>query len=187
MASEVLTVEGLRELDAKLKRMPAKIARGAVANGLRVGARVILRQAKSNAKQRGGSGTLSRALTLARDRRAKRDSPAYSIYVRRGRSYQLGMRQGRRGSSRKANRSSMDGFYGPFVELGTKAHNIPRSPGRVVVWYGSGGPVFARRVRHPGATPKPFLGPAFNQRRQQALQAMKTAIAQRIEKEASQA
>lgn len=185
MADEVIRVEGLAELRKRLLRIPGKAARGSIAGGLRTGARVILRQAKSSAK-RGGTGTLARALTIARDRRARRDSPAYSVYVRRGRSYRMGMRQGRQGSKRRANRNSMDGFYGSFVELGTKPHQIKPRPGRTLVWYGTGGPMFARAVRHPGAQPRPFLGPAYHMRKYEALQAVRNYIAQRLEREAAQ-
>lgn len=190
MVNELIRVEGLAELHAKLRRIPPRVARGVLAAALRTGARAILQQAKINARRPGGTGTLARALTVARDRRARRDAPAYSVYVRRGRSYQMGMRQGRAGSNRRANRNNMDGFYNAFVELGTRPHDIPRGTARremVMAFERGGSMVFARRVRHPGSRATPFLGSAFETRKYQALQAMQNYIAQRLEREAQQA
>lgn len=187
MAAETIRVEGLRELEAKLRRIPPRIARNTVGAALRTGARIILRQAKQNARRAGGTGTLARALVMARDRRARRDAPAYAIYARRGKSYQMGMRQGRQGSNRRANRSNMDGYYFRWVELGTKPHDIPRRPGRVLRWMAGGQPMFARRVRHPGSKPRPILGPAYSAKRNEALAAIRTYMRQRIEREAAQA
>lgn len=61
--------------------------------------------------------------------------------------------------------------YAVFVELGTRAHDIlprvrkalrfaPRGTGRLSGAPRAGGPVvFARRVRHPGTRPRPFMVP----------------------------
>lgn len=183
-------VKGLAALNAKLRRLPTVLIRRVVADALRTGGRVILRQARTNARRKGGTGTLARSVFLARDKKARSDGPAYAIYTRRGRSYQLGMRQGRAGSNRRANRKNMDGFYAHMVELGTRPHEIEvhkKRGRRSMVWYSNGGPVFARRVQHPGTKPTPFLGPALSSHGRRAVSAMRARLAARIEREAERA
>lgn len=184
MQSNTMHVSGLRELRAKLERIEARVARNVMAGALRSGGRVILRQAKANAKRSGGTGTLARSLVLARDRNARRDRPMYAIYSRRGKSYQMGMRQGRTGSSRKANRNNMDGFYFPWVELGTKARTHKRGPMR---WYAGSSEIFASTVRHPGTKPVAMLGRAFSDKQGAAIEEIKRYARQRIEREAERA
>jgi hypothetical protein len=48
--------------------------------------------------------------------------------------------------------------YASFVEGGTKPHDIPKRPGKVLRFRGAGGGfVFARKVKHPGTRPYKFL------------------------------
>ena len=183
MAVESIRIEGLAELNDRLAQLPERIAKKIVAAGLRTGARVILRQAKLNAKRTGGSGTLYRAVTLARDRKSTSATPMYSIYTRRGRSYQANMRQGRQGSNRRRNRNNMDGFYGPFVEFGTRPHQIKARPGKALAFQGAGGMVFRRSVNHPGSRPRPYLGTAYQSKKIEALEAVKNYVRQRIDAE----
>lgn len=65
--------------------------------------------------------------------------------------------------------------YAAFVELGTRSHDIfPRNKS-VLSWVDrSGARVFARRVRHPGTQPKPFLKPAVDEGIGQVLQEIAT-------------
>jgi hypothetical protein len=52
--------------------------------------------------------------------------------------------------------------YGADVEYGTQPHIIrPRNPGGVLAFPGAGGTIFARVVHHPGTSPAPYMGPAF--------------------------
>lgn len=195
MARETIffRTEGDVELRRKLMRAPPRVVARVLGPALRAGLRVIHAQGKVNARRSGGTGTLARALVVARDRKASRAAPAYSLYTRRGKSYQIGNRQGRTGSKRKANRTSMDGFYGPMVELGTKAHNIPRGSAadarrKVVMTFGGrSGQVFARKVQHPGAKPSPYLAPAFYSKRVEALLRVRQYAAQRIDVEVARA
>lgn len=187
MAVETIRVDGLQELEAKLQRLPERLAVKVIAAGLRVGARLTLAQAKRNAKRPGGTGTLARGYVLARDRQSKPMAPMYSIYARRGKSYQAGMRRGRVGTNRKANKSNMDAFYAPFVEFGTKPHDIRARKGKTLAFSGNGGMTFRRAVKHPGAKAIAPLGNAFGATRDRALEAAKNYIAQRIEREAEAA
>jgi HK97 gp10 family phage protein len=52
--------------------------------------------------------------------------------------------------------------YAGYVEFGTKAHDIrPKKAGGVLVFYVGGKKVIARKVRHPGTRPQPYVRPAF--------------------------
>lgn len=185
MAVEHIRVDGLQELDAKLKALPERLARGIVAGGLRAGARVMLAKAKQNAKSTGGTGTLARSLVLARDRNAKPLMPMYSIYARRGKSYRAGMRQGRQGANRQANRTSADGFYAAWVEKGTRPHRIEGRNGKHLAFVGNAGAlIFRRGVNHPGARPKPFLSTAYESEKHAALQRVKTYVTDRLQQAA---
>lgn len=184
--TEVIRVDGLRELDDRLKTLPERLAKGIVAGGLRAGARLILAKAKQNARRQGGSGTLYRAIVLARDRNAKPLMPMYAIYTRRGKSYQAGNRQGRRGSNRRANRNNMDAFYAAWVEKGTRPHIIKARNAKSLAFIrtGGGGMNFRRKVHHPGAIAKPFLEPAYEDQRDAALERVKTYIRDRLDQAA---
>lgn len=50
--------------------------------------------------------------------------------------------------------------YGPYVEYGTRPHEIRAKDGGVLAWQGAEGPAFARSVQHPGTTAHPFMAPA---------------------------
>lgn len=49
--------------------------------------------------------------------------------------------------------------YAGFVEVGTKPHEIRPRARKALRWKGSGGIVFAKRVRHPGTKAQPFMVP----------------------------
>jgi hypothetical protein len=77
-----------------------------------------------------------------------------------------------RGELRSANASGAWGYltnytpYGAYIEYGTKAHDIrPKRAKALRFMVGhhaivGGEIVFAKRVRHPGTDPMPFMGPA---------------------------
>ncbi|HSY22318.1 MAG TPA: hypothetical protein VK841_09400 [Polyangiaceae bacterium] len=52
--------------------------------------------------------------------------------------------------------------YAAYVENGTRPHVIEAKRAQALRWEDSGGGVhFAKRVNHPGTTPRPFMGPAY--------------------------
>lgn len=65
-------------------------------------------------------------------------------------------------------------WYGRFVEFGTAAHVIASKPGSLLAFGGG----FYRAVNHPGATPRPFMRPAFDSKHPQALQAFANKVRQ---------
>jgi len=52
--------------------------------------------------------------------------------------------------------------YAPYVEFGTKPHEIkPKNAGGVLVFNVGGRKVFAKKVNHPGTKAQPFVRPAY--------------------------
>lgn len=56
--------------------------------------------------------------------------------------------------------------YAAHVEFGTRPHEIRPRTRRVLSWVRYGQRFFARRVRHPGTRPQPFLFPSWEDHRQ---------------------
>lgn len=70
-------------------------------------------------------------------------------------------------------------FYGHFVESGTRPHEIKAKPGKTL---SAGRRTFGPVVHHPGATARPFLQPAFEATREEALRKFGSALRQVITK-----
>jgi len=75
-------------------------------------------------------------------------------------------------------------WYLRLVETGTKPHLI-RSR-KMLAFEGRGGLVVTRVVRHPGARPRPWLRPAFDAARDQAVAAISTRLREYIEQKRRQ-
>lgn len=56
-------------------------------------------------------------------------------------------------------RPGKKGFYGRFLEVGAKSHEIRARKKRVLA---SGGVVFGTSVSHPGVRKRPFIQPAYD-------------------------
>lgn len=67
-------------------------------------------------------------------------------------------------------------FIAKWVEFGTAAHTIKAKNGKALVFGG----VFAATIDHPGARPKPFLRPAFDQQSAAAIRATGAYIQRRL-------
>ncbi len=64
-------------------------------------------------------------------------------------------------------------WYYQFFETGADPHLIPRKKKRgrtILVFEGRKGTVFTEVVRHPGMKPRPFLRPAIDEARDEAVQ-----------------
>jgi HK97 gp10 family phage protein len=96
-------IEGLAELDKKLRGLGPKIARKALGYSVSQGARIIRNEAKARAPVR--TGVLRRAIYYKRVSEASTPwSRTYIVGVRRGKKYQ---------------KRNQDAFYFPFVEFDT--------------------------------------------------------------------
>lgn len=66
--------------------------------------------------------------------------------------------------------------YALAVELGTRPHEIKPRFRRALRWPVAGGFAFAKRVRHPGTAPQPFLEPAIEQNADSIADELEAAI-----------
>lgn len=139
-----IKVEGLAELDRKLKAIPRELAGkngGPLRRALFAATRPILAQAKSLAPV--DTGNLARNLIAKRDRNPAASGAAerYIVTVRAKRLSRKAKAAARTASGRIDYRKAGDAFYARFVEFGTAK-----------------------------VAAQPFLRPAFEQNKERAVQ-----------------
>ena len=137
MANEV-RIEGLRELNATLKKLEDRTQKRILNRAVNAGAVVIRNEARQNAPQ--DTGKLKRNIITAK-RRAQKGQAVYAVSVRR---------KGKAEDSRNA-------FYGYFVEFGTSK-----------------------------MTARPFLTPAFEGKREEAMRQIAKTLGEGIDKAAKE-
>lgn len=123
-----VNVKGLRELQTFLDQLPAKVERNILRGALRAGANVIKPVAQGQIRH--VSGELARSLKVRSN--ARGGTVTASVYTRV--------------------------FYAPFLEYGTKPHEIKTKNGGALSFGGG----FVKSVDHPGARAYPFLRPAMD-------------------------
>lgn len=167
MTSEV---SGTKELDRMLSVLPDQIAQKVLRGAVLAGATEMKRQAKRRCPIK--SGRLRRSIRV-KYKRIGRGSRTGRVF------YQVGPSE----------------RYGHLVEFGTGFHVIKPSLSRRIKrrvagenvsskWALGKNGMFGKRVNHPGATPQPFLRPAFDEGQDDIIRAMKRRIGTGIEKEA---
>lgn len=155
-------VKGLDDFSRTMDEFPDRLLRNVARGAFRAGMKPVLEQTKQNAPVR--TGRLRDSLHITTD--AKGTSVMAAVRTR--------------------------DYVARFVEFGTRAHMISvREEDRPVNWRRSArlgrvvrvsmttinraalkiGSWFAKSVRHPGASPRPFLRPALDARAQDALAA----------------
>jgi len=166
-------VKGLKELNAFLQTLPAKVEKNILRGGLRAGVAVL----RDEAKQRVPVGApSSRGRKVYRNYRGLlRDSVRISVNTKRGR-VTAKVKAGGRDSQTKGKPAA---FYAHMVHQGTKPHRIrPRKPGGALWVAGR----WVGEVMHPGAKAQPFMAQSFSTKNRQALVAMRNYIAKRLVK-----
>ena len=144
MASELVKIDGLKELNAKLKRMSARDSNRIVRRGISKMAQVIRKEMRERAPVDSGDLKKNIGFKIFRDQR--------------------GGFRGQVGPKPKA-------FYARFIEFGSASHIIPRkdTKGRKQKAIKIGDKTY-KSVTHPGISPKPFLRPAFEAKKRQAVE-----------------
>lgn len=142
MPAEVVKIEGLKELNAKLKNMASKEANRITRRGIAKMAQVIRKEMRQRAPKDTGDLRKNLAYKIKKEPRG-----GYSGTV---------------GPKPKA-------FYARFLEFGTAAHAIPNKNSKSRKPIKIGGRVF-NTVEHPGIAPHPFLRPAFEAKKQAAVE-----------------
>lgn len=188
MASTV-EIKGLKELDAVLKSLPEKIEQNVMRGAIRAGQKVVLDAVREKLRSNGSvrSGDLINSLRIRFDRKAKKRGWINSKVI-------VG---------------NADAYYSHMVEFGTAAHFVsikedakPNKQTRRgerkygyrtinnMVKRGSlviGKHFVGQSVSHPGARPKPFMRPAFDESQQAAIEAFAEYVRKRLPKELKKA
>jgi HK97 gp10 family phage protein len=185
MASNDVSISGLKELDALLKSLPAKIEGNVMRGALRAGQKVMLDGAKLNLASitKQDTGLLEKSLRIRFARKSQKFGWLRShLYA-----------------------GDKDAYYANMVEFGTAAHYISikkeARPGRMtrrgekkfgvstineMVNRGSlviGGNFVGASVAHPGSKPKPFMRRTFDAYSMPAINASVEYIRKRLPKE----
>ncbi len=149
-------VKGLKELQAFLDQLPAKMEANIMRSALRAGAKVVLEEAKANLTANGSvvSGKL-------------RDGLKVSTRSRRG------------VVTATVKTTGKHGFLANWIEHGVVAHFIKPKSAKSLFFAG----IFLDVVDHPGFAEKPFMRPALDSQASQALLAVGEAIKKRLTKQ----
>ncbi len=173
-----IEVKGLKELEQTLKRLPDELAIKALASAAFAGAAVVRDEAKRLCPV--DSGNLRRSIRIKRKRSLRQNAAAVIYQVGPGRS------------GKKDGKYSVNGYYGHLVEFGTAPHiiratkgkklelrpNARSSKGAAKRWINT----YSDIVKHPGASARPFLRPAFDNSTDRVIEAMRKRLAAAIER-----
>ncbi len=169
---EVRRVEGLTELRDMLRRkLPEAVQGKALQGALREAAKPIVTEARARAPVK--TGRLRKAIYSFRDRASRRTREVRLISVRRGKKFQ---------------KSNRDAYYWKWIEFGhgviTLKHR--RGGGKGKKSRSLGTPAkgfFGKEVKAQPA--RPFMRPAFEMRKGQALEKFRQSLAAQIDKVAA--
>lgn len=152
-----IKIEGFSELERLLKQLPRTVARKLARQALRVGAKIVQREAKQRAPK--NTGTLAAGIKVRAAKAKKKDRTA--VMVRVGDGHFKG-----------------ETFYSGFIEFGyEKVPTIPLPGGKFKS---------AKRGSEPTTTipPRPFMRPAFDAKKEEAARAIGKALGELIEESA---
>lgn len=151
-----IKVEGLKALQEALNNLPKELQKGPLKSAVSAGAKVVAEEAKRRAPL-GETGNLRKAIYRYRSRSQSRDGKeTFLVAVRKGKAkYADTARNRRLRRVGKTYQTAGEAFYWRFLEFGTKY-------------------IAAR----------PFLRPAFESKKNEALDTIKKKLADAIEKTA---
>lgn len=156
MMANTVTITGLKELSDALKELPNRIARNALRQSVYAGAKVIRDEAKTKAPVYTGPVSAGHPPPGTLKRSIiMKQIPEKSSLVQQ--TFYVAVRHGKKYQRQgKKGTLSQDAFYWRFIEFGT--------------------------VKMPA---RPFMRPAFESKKQLAVDAIKARLATRIEEEAN--
>jgi HK97 gp10 family phage protein len=149
-------VTGLKELQAFLDALPAKMEQNIMRSALRAGANVVKAEAQRQLASHGNikTGVLSKGLKVST--RAKRGVVTATVKAK-----------------------GKHGHVAHWIEFGAAAHTISGKNGKALAFAGG----VYKSVHHPGIKPVPFMRPALDGKSGAALVAVGEAIKKRLTKE----
>ncbi len=160
MPAVSLRLEGFDELLQQLHQMEAAVEHRLAQEAVDAGAAVVLAQAIANVPV--DTGNLKQLLKIRRPKKRSRSRAA--ALVGTGTQY----------TSRGYAAGRQDDFYGSFVEYG---HFLGKRHARRT----PGSPLGARGQQRKWVPPKPFLRPAVDSKRGEAIEIMRSVLAAGIE------
>ncbi len=171
--AELMHVKGLKELSQALQTLPQNLVRNVLRGTVNAGASLVRDQARINApvmeKALPGHqppGTLKRSIvTTYVKERSNAQQVTYYVAVRQGKRY--------RGKGVKHN-LSQDAFYATWVEFG-HYYVAPKPKG--ITWKVHRQTYLSSDQYVP---PHPFMRPAFESKKEQAVYAMGSYLANRL-------
>lgn len=202
-------VAGLKELDRALedlvRQTNSRTARAALQRGLIKAVEPMADRARNLAPKRQGAA-LEKSIKVSAKVVNEAGRAAFSKAIRSGvgkAQATLAMRDARRAA--KGSAPPVVVYVGPdtkrsriahLVEFGSAPHTIKakaaarvgRAAKDALRFAGAGGEFgYAETVEHPGATPSPFMRPAFEETQDQVLNNLKPVVATELAKAASRA
>jgi len=148
-------IEGAEAIAMMLKELPIKLQKNVMRTALNAGARVYADDMKVNAPK--DTGTLKKSIRVS----SRITKGAVESYAKVG------------GQGSKA-------FYAHMVEYGTNAHVINAKTPKGLKFKYNGMWVNTMQVLHTGAIAKPFVRPAFDNKSDEATQAVAGKIRERL-------
>ena len=155
-------IRGGRELQEFLSSLPAKLEQNILRSALSAGARVVAKEAKAKVP------------VSPPNSRNARLYGAYAGALQKSIKVVSRSKNGRITASVKV--GDKIAYYAKWVEFGTWAHSIKKGAKRKAGTVETG-------VPHPGARPRPFLRPAFDEKQAEAVAAVAAQVRKRLTKE----
>jgi HK97 gp10 family phage protein len=150
-----MKLTGFDELARGLRELPDNLAKNDLRSAVAAGAAEIRKEVRQNALRIKDTGTLARSIYQKQIRELSGpDKQTFFVGARRGKKYQ---KVGKKGLSQ-------DAFYAPFVEFGH--YTRKRKDGKTVPHW---------------VSPKPFMRPAFDTKKEAAVTAIGDKLRARIQ------
>lgn len=150
-------IEGGKELEARLKDLGSKMATSISNKALRKGANVIRDEMRSLVPIR--SGRLKKSIKVKKDRFNRSNKTQ---------TYTIGP-------------SGAGAYIARFIEYGTSGH-VVKIKSKKVLAISKTGEVFGREIKHPGVQAKPFIRPAYDTKKEAAVDTVANVIREEVRK-----
>lgn len=150
-----VTLKGWDELDAALRKLPNKVAGKALTNAANEGGRVLRDDMRSRVPVK--SGNLRRRIRVVRRQTGVEKGVKVSIGVK-----------------------GAFAWLANILEFGAAPHTIEPTERKKALLLSVG--VVVDKVEHPGIPPHPFILPAFDTKKDEALRVVRRRLAQEIDK-----
>lgn len=172
MARVGFEIDGLDEVLANLQQLPSAVEYNAVRGGLVAGCEVIAQRARETLQ---ANGSVSPPSATAQRYGAMQGQLMRSIKV-------LPLNGSNKGwVNCKVSAGSKIAYYARWVEFGTAPHQIKSMFGKILDFGGT----FRQVIDHPGARAKPFMRPALDGARSDAVEAFVNFCKQQLQVQAN--